>query len=111
MSFIEKGSEYGFDQVLSGTGHNVMELVVPQGKKVTRGDVVNSKAELTTDGADAFGVVIETRDGTAGETKTTVVISGEVVAEGIRVNGTVNETVITNLRNKGIIVKKLGGRN
>lgn len=26
MSFIEKGNEYGVDQLLSGTGHKVMEL-------------------------------------------------------------------------------------
>lgn len=110
MGFIEKGTEYGYDQVLSGTGHKVMELVVPTGKKVKRGDVVNAEAELTTDGTDAFGVVLETKDGTTTATKTTVVVSGEVIAEGIKVNGTVDGTVIVNLRNKGIIVKKLGGR-
>ena len=46
MSFIEKGNEYGVDQLLSGTGHKVMELEVPQGKSVKRGQAVNASAEL-----------------------------------------------------------------
>lgn len=110
MGFIEKGNEYGFENLLSGVGHKTMELVVPQGKKVTRGDVVNSSCELTTDGSDVFGVVLETADATTVKTKTTVVVSGEVIAEGLKISGTINETFITNMRNKNIIVKKLGGK-
>jgi len=82
MSFIEKGNEYGVDQLLSGTGHKVMELEVPQGKSVKRGQAVNASAELS-DGTDLFGIVLETADGTTAKTKTTVVVFGEVIFEGL----------------------------
>ena len=100
MSFIEDGKKYGVDQILSGTGHKVMELEVPQGKKVTRGQAINSEAELS-DGSDLFGIVLENADGTAAKTKTTVVVFGEVIYEGLE---------IKSAREKGIIVKELGGR-
>ena len=110
MAFIEDGNKYTADQILSGTGHKTMELEVPMGKKVARGDVVNATCELTTNGADAFGVVLEAADGTAAKTKTTVVISGEVVGEFLNFSGTVDATFITNMRNKNIIIKSLGGK-
>lgn len=110
MSFVEKGNEYGYDQILSGTGHKIMELIVPQGKKVKRGDAVNSEAELS-DGTDLFGVVLENADGTAVKTKTTVVVFGEVIYEHInKKSGTVKIDFIKNARNKGIITKELGGK-
>lgn len=110
MAFIEKGKEYGFEQFLSGTGHKKMELKVPQGKKVNRGDAVNSECELSN-GTDLFGIVLESVDGTSTETKTTVIVSGEVIYEMINKSSSANElTFIKEARNKGIIVKKLGGK-
>lgn len=110
MSFIEKGNEYGYDQILSGTGHKNIEMIVPIGKKVKRGDVVNASAELSN-GTDLFGVVLEDADGTSNETKTTVVIFGEVVYENLNIkSGTDKATFIKEARNKGIIVKELGGK-
>ena len=97
MDFVTKGNEYGYDQILSGTGHRYMELAVPQGKKVKRGDAVNAGAELS--------------DGTATKTKTTVAVSGEVIYEGLAVKSTtVKADFIKKARDKGIIVKELGGR-
>lgn len=110
MEFVEKGNEYGYDQILSGTGHKNMELVVPIGKKVKRGDAVTSKAELS-DGTDLFGVVLENADGTTAEAKTTVVVFGEVIYENInKKSGTVKADFIKNAREKGIIIKELGGK-
>ncbi|MEX6493289.1 hypothetical protein [Fusobacterium animalis] len=110
MSFIEEGKKYEIDQILSGTGHKVMELEVPQGKKVTRGQAVNSKAELS-DGSDLFGIVLENADGTTAKTKTTVVVFGEVIYEGLETKAaTVKADFIKKAREKGIIVKELGGR-
>ena len=110
MSFIEKGNEYGIDQILSGTGHKVMELEVPQGKKLTRGQAINSEAELS-DGSDLFGIVLENADGTVAKTKTTVVVFGEVIYEGLQIKAaTVKADFIKKAREKGIIVKELGGR-
>nr|DAX68035.1 MAG TPA: Head decoration protein, Viral protein.95A [Caudoviricetes sp.] len=110
MDFVTKGNEYGYDQILSGTGHKYMELAVPQGKKVKRGDAVNSEAELS-DGTDLFGIVMENADGTAAKTKTTVAVSGEVIYEGLAVkSATVKADFIKKARDKGIIVKELGGR-
>lgn len=110
MAFIEDGNKYEADQILSGTSHKIMELEVPMGKKVTRGDVVNSSCELTSDGSDVFGVVLETVDGTKVKTKTTVVIFGEVIGEFLNFSGTLDKTFIDNLRSYGLIVKKLGGK-
>lgn len=110
MSFIEKGNEYGVDQLLSGTGHKVMELEVPQGKLVKRGQAVNAGAQLS-DGTDLFGIVLETADGTTAKTKTTVVVFGEVIFEGLELKAaTAKADFIKNARDKGIIVKELGGR-
>lgn len=110
MDFVTKGNEYSSDQILSGTGHKYMELVVPQGKKVKRGDAVNAGAELS-DGTDLFGIVMETADGTVAKTKTTVAVSGEVIYEGLAVKSTaVKADFIKEARDKGIIVKELGGR-
>ena len=110
MSFIEDGKKYGVNQILSGTGHKVMELEVPQGKKVTRGQAINSEAELS-DGSDLFGIVLETADGTTAKTKTTVVVFGEVIFEGLELKAaTVKSDFIKKARDKGIIVKELGGR-
>ena len=110
MSFIEDGKKYGVDQILSGTGNKVMELEVPQGKKVTRGQAINSETELS-DGSDLFGIVLENTDGTAAKTKTTVVVFGEVIYEGLEIkSATVKADFIKKAREKGIIVKELGGR-
>ena len=110
MSFIEDGKKYGVDQILSGTRHKVMELEVPQGKKVTRGQAINSETELS-DGSDLFGIVLENTDGTAAKTKTTVVVFGEVIYEGLEIkSATVKADFIKKAREKGIIVKELGGR-
>ena len=110
MDFVEKGNTYGYDQILSGTGHKNMELVVPNGKKVKRGDAVNASAELS-DGTDLFGVILEDADGTTTETKTTVVIFGEVIYENLNIkSGTDKATFIKESRDKGIIVKELGGK-
>lgn len=110
MSFIKKGNEYGVDQLLSGTGHKVMELEVPQGKSVKRGQAVNASAELS-DGTDLFGIVLETADGTTAKTKTTVVVFGEVIFEGLELKAaTAKADFIKKAREKGIIVKELGGR-
>ena len=84
MDFVTKGNEYSSDQILSGTGHKYMELAVPQGK---------------------------TADGTAAKTKTTVAVSGEVIYEGLAVkSATLKADFIKKARDKGIIVKELGGR-
>lgn len=110
MSFIEEGKKYDVDQLLSGTGHKVMELEIPQGKSVKRGYAVNSNAELS-DGSDLFGIVLEDADGSAEKTKTTVLIFGEVIFEGLELkSGTDNDSFIKKAREKGIIVKELGGR-
>ena len=110
MDFVEKGNTYGYDQILSGTGHKYMELEVPQGKKVKRGQAVNAGAELS-DGTDLFGIVLENADGTSSKTKTTVVIFGEVVFEGLELKSvTQKKDFIKRARDKGIIVKELGGR-
>lgn len=110
MSYVENGNKYGYDQILSGTGHKVMELEVPQGKVVKRGQAVNSVAELS-DGSDLFGIVLEDADGTSVKTKTSVVVFGEVIYEGLEVkSSTIKADFIKNARNKGIIVKELGGR-
>ena len=110
MDFVTKGNEYSSDQILSGTGHKYMELVVPQGKKVKRGDAVNDQAQLS-DGTDLFGIVMETADGTVAKTKTTVAVSGEVIYEGLAVKSTTAKAdFIKKARDKGIIVKELGGR-
>lgn len=110
MSFVENGNKYGYDQVLSGTGHKVMELKVPQGKKVVRGQAVNASCELS-DGSDLFGIVLENADGNAAKTKTTVVVSGEVVFEGLEIkSATQKADFVKAARDKGIIVKTLGGR-
>ena len=110
MDFVTKGNEYSSDQILSGTGHKYMELVVPQGNIVKRGDAVNAGAELS-DGTDLFGIVMETADGTVAKTKTTVAVSGEVIYEGLAVKSTaVKADFIKEARDKGIIVKELGGR-
>lgn len=110
MSFVEDGKKYGVDQLLSGTGHRVMELEIPQGKKVTRGQAINSEAELS-DGSDLFGIVLENADGTVAKTKTTVVVFGEVIYEGLETkSATVKADFIKKAREKGIIVKELGGR-
>ena len=54
---------------------------------------------------------MENADGTAAKTKTTVAVSGEVIYEGIKVkSATVKADFIKNARDKGIIVKELGGR-
>ncbi|MBR8700244.1 hypothetical protein IX317_000634 [Fusobacterium sp. DD29] len=110
MAFVEKGNVYEYDQLLSGTGHKVMELAISN-KKVERGQVVTADGSMTTDASDAFGVVLETVDASSGTGKTTVVVAGEVIAEGLKVTGgTIDATVIQNLRKIGIYVKKLGGR-
>lgn len=110
MAFVEKGNVYGYDQLLSGTGHKIMELVVPVSKKVVRGDAVNAECELS-DGTDLFGIVLEDADGTSSATKTTVVVFGAVIFEGLRVKtSTKFEDFAKAARDKGIIVKKLGGR-
>lgn len=111
MGFITDGNHYGYEQFLSGTGHKTMELVVPEGKKVARGDAVNTTCDLS-DGTDLFGIVLETADGTSASTKTAVVISGAVIYEGLNVKTSTDKAVfITKARDKGIIVKELGGRN
>lgn len=111
MGFITDGNHYGYEQFLSGTGHKTMELVVPEGKKVARGDAVNTTCDLS-DGTDLFGIVLETADGTSVSTKTAVVISGAVIYEGLNVKTSTDKAVfITKARDKGIIVKELGGRN
>lgn len=110
MDFVTKGNEYGYDQILSGNGHKTMELVVPQGKTVKRGYAVNSDAELSN-GSDLFGIVLEDADGTSVETKTTVVVFGEVIYEKLEVkSSTDKKEFIKEARNKGIIVKELGGK-
>lgn len=110
MSFLEDGKKYGVDQILSGTGHKVMELEVPQGKSVKRGQAVNSEAELS-DGTDLFGIVLEDANGISAKTKTTVVVFGEVVYERLDLkSATVKADFIKRAREKGIIVKELGGR-
>lgn len=110
MSFVETGKKYGVDQMLSGTGHKIMELEIPQGKSVKRGQAINSEAELS-DGTDLFGIVLEDANGTSAKTKTTVVIFGEVVYEGLELkSATVKADFIKRAREKGIIVKELGGR-
>jgi len=82
-----------------------MELEVPQGKSVKRGQAVNASAELL------FGIVLETADGTTAKTKTTVVVFGEVIFEGLELKAaTVKSDFIKKARDKGIIVKELGGR-
>ena len=54
---------------------------------------------------------METADGTAAKTKTTVAVSGEVIYEGLAVkSATVKADFIKKARDKGIIVKELGGR-
>lgn len=111
MGFITDGNHYGYEQFLSGTGHKTMELLVPEGKKVARGDAVNATCELS-DGTDLFGIVLETADGTSASTKTTVVVSGAVIYEGLNVKDSTDKAVfITKARDKEIIVKELGGRN
>lgn len=110
MDFVTEGNKYGNDQILSGTGHKYIELEVPQGKKVKRGDAVNATAELS-DGTDLFGVVLEDADGTNAKTKTTVAVFGEVIFENLQIKpATDKATFIKEARNKGIIVKELGGK-
>ena len=54
---------------------------------------------------------MENADGTATKTKTTVAVSGEVIYEGLAVkSATVKADFIKKARDKGIIVKELGGR-
>lgn len=111
MGFITDGNQYGYEQFLSGTEHKTMELLVPAGKKVKRGDAVNATADLS-DGTDLFGIVLETADGTSASTKTVVVVSGAVIYEGLNVKDSTDKAVfIMKARDKGIIVKELGGRN
>ncbi|MBR8701648.1 MULTISPECIES: hypothetical protein [unclassified Fusobacterium] len=110
MAFVEKGNDYGYDQLLTGTGHKVMELEIDN-KKVERGQVVTVDGTLCSDCTDAYGVVLETVDAASGKGKTTVLVSGGVVAEGLKLSShTVDMGVIQNLRKIGIYVKKLGGR-
>lgn len=110
MAFIENGKTYGYDQLLSGTGHKTMEFVVVQGKNLKRGDAVNKDGELS-DGVDLFGIVLEDANGTVEETKTTVVISGEVIFENLNIKSSTDKDIfIKNARNFGIIVKELGGK-
>ena len=111
MGFIKDGNHYDYEQFLSGTGHRTMELLVPSGKKVARGDAVNETCDLS-DGTDLFGIVLETADGTSAATKTTVVVSGAVIYEGLNVKDSTDKAAfITKARDKGIIVKELGGIN
>lgn len=111
MGFITDGNHYGYEQFLSGTGHKTMELLVPAGKKVARGDAVNETCDLS-DGTDLFGIVLETADGTSAATKTTVAIFGAVIYEGLNVKTSTDKAAfIMEARKKGIIVKELGGRN
>src|SRR3712207_9563469 len=64
-----------------------------------------------SDGSDLFGIVLENADGTAAKTKTTVVVSGEVVFEGLKIKSeTQKADFVKAARDKGIIVKTLGGR-
>lgn len=110
MAFVEDGNKYGSDQLLSGTDHKIMELEVPAGKKVVRGDIVNSACDLS-DGTDLFGVVLEDADGITEKTKTTVAVFGEVIFENLNIKIGTNKSDFTlRARNKGIIVKQLGGK-
>lgn len=110
MAFVEKGREYGYDQLLSGTGHKIMEIVVPSGKSVKRGHAVSSACDLS-DGTDLFGIVLEDADGTKTATKTAVVVFGEVLYEALTLKSeTQKAAFITSARDKGIIVKELGGK-
>ena len=110
MDFATKGNEYASEQFLSGTGHKYMEFEVPQGKNVKRGDAVNAGAELS-DGTDLFGIVMEDADGTTAKTKTTVAISGEFIFEGLKVKaGTQKSEFTKTARDKGIVIKGLGGK-
>ena len=67
---------------------------------------------LCTDCSNAYGVVLETVDASSGKGKTTVIVAGAVVAEGLILGSShaVDGTVIENLRKLGIFIKKLGGR-
>lgn len=110
MDFVAKGNEYTSEQFLSGTGHRYMEFEVQQGKSVKRGDAVNVTAELS-DGTDLFGIVMENADGTVVKTKTTVAISGEFIFEGLNVKaGTQKADFTKAARDKGIVIKGLGGK-
>ena len=71
MPYIEDGNTYGAESLLSGVGHRTMELIIPAGKKVERGDAVNKDGDLS-DGKDLFGIVGISADGTATKTKTAV---------------------------------------
>ena len=110
MDFVAKGNEYTSEQFLSGTGHRYMEFEVQQGKSVKRGDAVNATAELS-DGTDLFGIVMENADGTVVKTKTTVAISGEFIFKGLNVKaGTQKADFTKAARDKGIVIKGLGGK-
>ena len=110
MVKIEDGQVYGTDQILSGIGHRNMELVIPMGAVVKRGDAVTVDATLS-DGTDLFGIVLEDADGTLGKTKTTVVVFGEVIYEFLNTKaGTDKAEFVKKARNKGIAIKFLGGK-
>lgn len=111
MAFVENGKIYAYEQLLSGTGHKVMELEI-NNKKVERGQVVTSDGTLCSDCSNAYGVVLESVDATSGKGKTTVIVAGEVIAEGLLLglDHSVDGVVIENLRKLGIFVKKIGGR-
>ena len=110
MPYIEDGKTYGSESLLSGTGHRTMELVIPAGKKAERGDAVNKDGNLS-DGTDLFGIVGISADGTAAETKTAVYVSGEFIWDGIKTkSGTTKEDFTVLARNKGLIIKELGGK-
>ncbi len=110
MPFIEDGKTYESESLLSGTGHRTMELIIPAGKKVERADAVNKDGDLS-DGTDLFGIVGMSADGTASKTKTAVYVSGEFIWDGIKTkSGTTKGGFIVAARNKGIIIKELGGK-
>ncbi|WP_435309670.1 hypothetical protein [Sebaldella termitidis] len=110
MPYIEDGNTYGAESLLSGIGHRTMELIIPTGKKVERGDAVNKDGDLS-DGTDLFGIVGISADGTAAETKTAVYVLGEFIWDGINTKtGTVKADFITLARDKGMIIKELGGK-
>ena len=110
MDFITKGNEYASEQFLSGTGHKYMEFEVPQGKNLKRGDAVIAGALLSV-GRYLFGLVLVDAVGTTVKTKTTVAISGEFIFEGLKVKpGTQKAGFTKAARDKGIVIKGLGGK-
>lgn len=99
------------DNLIAGKKEIItIELIVPVGKKVKRGDIVDKTASIITNTGTVYGIVAESVDGTLAETKTAVFVEGEFNIESVNYGTATKSTVIELCKNQNIYLKNEGGK-